>query len=141
MLGTAATLLTAHSGLLLTHLREYGQLAQAESELAARQWAARAVWALVGLGSALVALTLGGVSLMLAATTAPATTAGVVALWLVPAVPALLALIAVARARRASPPAFKVLRDQLDRDLRLASGDAPPPPPQETNDGERARVH
>jgi hypothetical protein len=133
MLGAAATLITAHSGLLLEHLREYGQLAQAESELAARQWAGRAVWALVGLGSGIVALTLGGVALMLAATTAPATTAGVVALWGVPAVPALLALAAAVRAGKASPPAFRALRHQLDRDLRLVSGDDH----QEALDGER----
>jgi hypothetical protein len=121
MLAAAATLAT-HSRLLFAHLRGYAELAQAESELAAQQWMARAVWALAGLGSAIVALTLGGVALMLAATTAPAA-AGVFVLWAVPAVPALIAVVAAVRLRRASPPAFGVLRGQMARDMQLISGD------------------
>jgi cytochrome c-type biogenesis protein CcmH/NrfF len=123
VLAAAATLITSHSHLLLAHLREYGQLAQAESELAAQQWLARTIWALVGLGSAVVALTLGGVALMLGITTTPATTAGIVVLWAVPALPALIALVAAMRAQRTSAPAFRALRDQIERDLQLLSNE------------------
>lgn len=123
MIAAAATLLASHSDLLVRHLRRYAELAQAESELAARDWLTRAVWTAAALVCGIVALTLAGTAVMLAAVSMPASTAGIVALWVVPAVPAMVALAAVARARRANPPPFAILKQQLARDLSLIDGE------------------
>ena len=121
-MSNAAELFARQPAVVLKHLGQhaahYAALTQLEAELAAGQWLRRALAASVALLAGTMALTLGGMALMLSAThegdgAVPA------ALWAVPAVPMLLALIAGAWAARQPAPAFEMLREQVQQDLHL----------------------
>ena len=121
-MSNAAELFARQPAVVLKHLGQhaahYAALTQLEAELAAGQWLRRALAGGAALLSAAVALTLGGMALMLSATHDGASAVPAM-LWIVPAVPALLALIAGAWAARSPPPAFEMLREQVQQDLHL----------------------
>ena len=122
-LHTALDSLLSEPGAVLAqvarHAGHYANLTQLEAELAAGRWVRRSLAAAVALLSATMALVLGGVAVMLAASPQAGGQGWPVAYWAVPAVPTVLALIAGVIAFRDSPPAFGVLRQQLQHDFNL----------------------
>ncbi len=122
---------------VVRHAGHYANLTQLEAELAAGRWVRRSLAAAVALLSATMALVLGGVAVMLAASPQAGVQGWPIAYWGVPAVPTLLALIAGVIAFRDSPPAFGMLRQQLQQDFNLLVPDhrpdaVPPPAPAST---------
>lgn len=103
--------------LLADHLGAYSALAVGCARDTLADWRWRAVgWALVAVGGVL-ALGLGGIALMLHAALAPPTMP--VALWLVPALPALLAVAGWGMAHRAGTARGGELSQQFETDLAL----------------------
>lgn len=103
--------------LLADHLGAYSALAVGCARDTIADWRWRAAgWALVAIGVVL-ALGLGGVALMLHAVLAPATLP--LALWLVPALPALLAVAGWGLAHRGSTARGAELSQQFEADLAL----------------------
>lgn len=102
---------------LVEHLLAYGELAGDELEQAASRLQRRLAWQLAALGCAAVALTLAGVATLLWAALPPTSIAAPQALWQVPLLPALAALLCVL-AGRAWPdgPRFTRLRERLAAD-------------------------
>lgn len=127
---TAADLLVSQPGVLVSqlvrHAGHYAALTQLEAEMAASQWLRRALAGAVALMGAALALMLGGVAVMLAASPPWSSVGGTgtalalpVAYWLVPALPAVVAMVAAAFVLRRPAPTFELLRQQLQRDLQL----------------------
>lgn len=128
MLHPALHLLATRPQWLAEHAEAYAELATAELGDAATAWRRSALLGAASLLAAAVAVGLGGVALMLWATTPelPPRTAWL--LWATPALPLGLALIAVL-VLRSTPrgQAFVCLRQQLQADMALlrAVGAAP----------------
>lgn len=102
---------------LLEHLLAYGELAGDELEQAASRWQRRLAWQLASLGLAAVALSLAGVAALLWAALPPASIAAPQALWQVPLLPALAALLCLLAGRaRPDGPRFTRLRQRLAAD-------------------------
>lgn len=127
---TTADLLVSQPGVLVSqlvrHAGHYATLTQLEAEMAASQWLRRALAGGVALLGAALALMLGGVAVMLAAShfwasgSGPGTASALpVVYWLVPALPVSVALVAAALVLRHRAPTFELLRQQLHRDLQL----------------------
>jgi hypothetical protein len=103
--------------LLADHVGAYSALAVGCAREAIADWRWRALgWAMVAIGL-LLALGLGGVALMLHALLAPAATPAV--LWLVPALPALLAVGGWGLAHRRGAAHGAEFSQQLEADLAL----------------------
>jgi len=103
--------------LLADHAGAYATLAMACARETLADWRWRAVgWALVGIGT-LLALGLAGVALMLHALLAPAATPA--ALWLVPALPAVLAAAGWWLAHRQGTARAGAISQQFETDLAL----------------------
>lgn len=127
---TAADLFVSQPGALVSQLvRHAGHcaaLTQLEAEIAASQWLRRALAGGVALLGAALALMLGGVAVMLAASpswasgSGPGTASALpMTYWLVPALPAVVSLVAAAFVLCPPAPTFELLRQQLHRDLQL----------------------
>lgn len=113
-------LIATQPRLLVDHADAYADLAAAELAEATAGWKRQArLQAGVAVGAGL-ALLLGGVALMLWAVTPPAAVHAPWALWLVPALPAVVALGCWLAARASTGVAsFQALRQQVRDDLRM----------------------
>lgn len=104
---------------LVEHLFAYGELAGDELEQAASRLQRRLAWHLAALGLAAVALTLAGVATLFWAALPPTAIAAPQALWQVPLIPALAALLCALAGRTRPPGAgFQRLRERLAADGR-----------------------
>lgn len=119
----AATRLFAQPQWLFEHASLYGELAQTEAKIAAHGLVMRAVWGLLALGLAAVAVNLIGVALILVVA-GPALGAPhkVVALVVIPLLPALGAGVAAFLAAREGKPWFIETQRQAALDVAWAQG-------------------
>lgn len=102
---------------LVEHLLAYGELAGDELEQAASRWQRHLAWQLAALALAAIALALAGVAALLWAALPPGAISAPQALWQVPLLPALAALLCLlADRRRPDGPRFTRLREQLAAD-------------------------
>lgn len=116
--------LATHPRWVAEHASLYGALGRTEAALAARGLVGRAVWAFVALGCAVVALNLAGMAALIWLSGATPAAGGVpVALWAMPAVPAVAAIVSWALARRRMPPWFGQLRAQMQADWQAVKGE------------------
>lgn len=117
MLASLASLLSGHPARLLGHLQLYGDLMSAETAHAMRELTHRIVYVVAAVELLICAITLGGIAVLLAATVGGA--ADHWALWAVPAVPLVGALLAWLKMReRATLQPFSTLRRQVAADAR-----------------------
>jgi len=106
--------------MIADHVEAYCALAGDELSQAASQWQRRIALQLAAFACAAVALTLGGVALMLWGTALSGSTETPIALWAVPLAPALLALLCGFAARRGpEQDGFAALRAQLTADAQM----------------------
>ena len=119
----AASRLFGQPQWLFEHARLYGELAQTEAKIAARGLVMRAVWGLLALGLAAVAVNLIGVALILVVA-GPTLGAPhkVVALVVIPLLPALGAGVAAFMAAREGKPWFIETQRQAALDVSWAQG-------------------
>lgn len=116
MLASLASLLSGHPARLLGHLQLYGDLMSAETAHAMREFTHRVVYVVAAVELLICAITLGGIAVLLAATVSGADHW---ALWAVPAVPLVGALLAWLKVReRAILQPFATLRRQAAADAR-----------------------
>ncbi len=107
-------------GALVDHATAYADLASDELQRIGQGWSRRLAWLIAAGASALAALVLAGVALMLWAALPTPDAAHLWLLWVVPLVPAVLAVVAIVAARPSThQPAFAELRGQLRQDLEL----------------------
>ncbi len=112
--------LAGEPGALVDHATAYADLAGEELQRLGQGWSRRLAWLIAAGASALAALVLAGVALLLWATLPAPDASREWLLWAVPALPAVLSAVAVAAARySAQQPAFAELRGQLRQDLEL----------------------
>lgn len=112
--------LAGESGMLVDHATAYADLAGDELQRLGQSWTRRLGWLIAAGASALAALLLAGVALLLWAMLPAADPARLWLLWAVPALPAALAVLALVAARLSTQqPAFEELRGQLRQDLEL----------------------
>lgn len=112
--------LAGESGTLVDHATAYADLAGDELQRLGQSWTRRLGWLIAAGASALAALLLAGVALLLWAMLPAADPARLWLLWAVPALPAALAMLALVAARLSTQqPAFEELRGQLRQDLEL----------------------
>lgn len=112
--------LASEPDLLVEHAGAYLELAGAEAEVWGQRMQRRALLVVTVAVATLVGFLLAGVALLLWAVTPPAAVQLPWLLWLVPAVPLLLAAVGAWQLRRQAPlPAFELLRAQLRLDREL----------------------
>lgn len=113
-------LIATRPELLAEHGEAYAELLAEEAGVWRAQWMRRALCGAVALACGVLALTLAGVAGMLWAVTAPENLHAPWALFVVPAVPLVMALGAfgLARAEASSKP-FEALRSQLRADIAM----------------------
>jgi cytochrome bd-type quinol oxidase subunit 2 len=112
MLASLATLVSGHPARLLGHLKLYGDLMSAEAAHAMRDFTHRVAYVVAAVELLICAITLGGIAVLLAATVGDA--ADHWALWAVPAVPLVGALLAWLKvSERGALPQFLSLRKQV----------------------------
>jgi hypothetical protein len=117
MLASLAALVSGHPARLLGHLQLYGDLVSAEAANAMREVTHRVVYVVAAVELLICAITLGGIAVLLVATVGGA--ADHWALWAVPAVPLVGALLAWLKVReRAALQPFLSLRRQVAADAR-----------------------
>ena len=110
---------TRRPELVLDHLGAYANIVRVEGEAWVGSQARRAMWAsLVVLGAA-GALLGGGLALLALALMAPHAMHAPGLLWILPSVPAVLAVAAWWQARRPIVPPFHCTREQLRADAQL----------------------
>jgi cytochrome bd-type quinol oxidase subunit 2 len=113
-------LVTGQPQLLAEHAEAYGELLQAEAAELSTAWRRQAVLVVLAVASAVVAVVLAGVALMLWATLAPAQGHAPWLLWTVPMLPLATAGLCTVLARQRAPAVpFGVLRQQLRADWGL----------------------
>ena len=113
-------LLVTKPQLLVDHAQAYAALCHEDWGLAHNAWQKRFLWQAVALFSLSVAVVLGGVAVMLWAVTPVAQMHQPWVLWLTPAVPLLVAFMALRRAKQHSRgQAFANLSRQISADLAL----------------------
>lgn len=118
--------------LLVEHASACAELLAAEAEVAAAQWQRQGAWLAVAAAGLVLAAALAGTALLLWAALPTGTLAQPLLMWLVPLLPLVPGLLALAAARRRHPPAFALLRQQLAVDMRLlrqATAEPLPRPP------------
>jgi hypothetical protein len=119
MLATLAAL-ASHPARLVAHLKQYGDLAATDAAHATEELLRRLTFLLLAIELLTCGLILGGVALLLAAT-GMAENGAAWALWVVPAVPLVGAVLAWLKVRKAAPQApsqapFATLRSQIAAD-------------------------
>jgi len=115
MLATLAAL-ASHPARLVAHLQQYGDLAAADATHATEELLSRLTFLLLAIELLTCGLILGGVALLLAAT-GMAENGAAWALWVVPAVPLVGAVLAWLKVRKTAAPApFATLRSQIAAD-------------------------
>jgi cytochrome bd-type quinol oxidase subunit 2 len=115
MLASIAALLSGHPARVLGHLQLYGDLMSAEAAHATRELLQRVIYIVLAVELLACGITLAGVAFLLAATVTGAS--GHWALWAVPAVPLIGALLAWLKLREGPPLApFSTLRQQVASD-------------------------
>lgn len=119
MIHPLLALLATRPQLLTDHAEAYAELATAELTLLTTNWRQQALWTAGLLCSALVAVVLAGVALMLWAVSPEANVRAPWALWLAPLLPLLLALVCGVAARPSTGRAFNLLRQQARADLQM----------------------
>ncbi|TXT37439.1 MAG: hypothetical protein FD135_3615 [Comamonadaceae bacterium] len=120
-------LLVTKPQLLVDHAQAYAALCHEDLGLARNAWQKQLVWQAVALCSLSVAVVLGGVALMLWAVTPVAQMHAPWVLWLAPAVPLCMAVLANRRASQHSRcEAFANLSRQISADLALLRAVATP---------------
>ena len=119
MIHPLLALLATRPQLLTDHAEAYAELATAELTLLTTNWRQQALWTAGLMCSAVVAVALAGVSLMLWAVSPEANIRAPWALWLAPLLPLLLALICGVAARPSNERAFNLLRQQAHTDLQM----------------------
>jgi len=113
-------LLARRPDLLADHLDAYADLASAQVRSTRRELVSRAVLAAVSGVSALLAVLLAGVALLLAAALPADLLARPWALMLIPLLPALVAVAAALKLRASAPlSALGLLREQFSRDAAM----------------------
>jgi hypothetical protein len=114
------TTLATQPALLAEHASAYAQLAAVEARSFGSAWQRRALLLLAAASCALLGLIFTGVALLLCALSPASAMAAPWLLWLVPAVPLLIAAVCAAIARRAPErPLFADLRQQMALDAQL----------------------
>jgi uncharacterized membrane protein YqjE len=117
---TLLQLVSTQPALMADHADAYVKLVTAETRGAVSAWRYQALWRALALAGLMLTLALAGVALMLWAVSPVVTTLGARSLWLVPAVPLVLAGGCLWRSRmRSVPPAFAHLYQQLRADEQL----------------------
>jgi uncharacterized membrane protein YqjE len=116
MLATLAAL-ASHPARLLTHLQQYGDLAAADAAQATEEFLGRLTYLLIAVELLACGIVLAGVALLLAATMPAIEQQWAWALWAVPAVPLVGALLAWLKVRKAAAQTpFATLRNQIASD-------------------------